>query len=76
MNQPRILVVDDSLIIRKALAKQLEKFGAEVFLADDGEKGLQASQTGNFDLIITDVEMPHLDGFGLCEKLKENPSTR
>lgn len=76
MNQPNILIVDDSLIIRKALSRQLEKFGAVVSQAEDGEKGLTESLSGSFDLIITDVEMPNLDGFGLCEKLKENPHTR
>jgi response regulator RpfG family c-di-GMP phosphodiesterase len=76
MNQPNILIVDDSLIIRKGLSKQLEKFGATVSQAEDGEKGLQEALSGNFDLIIADIEMPHLDGFGLCEKLKSNPSTR
>ncbi len=76
MNQPNILIVDDSLIIRKALSRQLEKFGAVVSQAEDGEKGFEQSLSGNFDLIITDVEMPHLDGFGLCEKLKGNPHTR
>ena len=76
MNQPNILIVDDSLIIRKALSRQLEKFGAVVSQAEDGVKGLEESLSGNFDLIITDVEMPRLDGFGLCEKLKGNPNTR
>ena len=76
MNQPNILIVDDSLIIRKALSRQLEKFGAVVSQAEDGAKGLEESLSGNFDLIITDVEMPHLDGFGLCERLKGHPHTR
>ncbi|MEW6185251.1 MAG: response regulator [Thermodesulfobacteriota bacterium] len=75
MIQPKILIVDDSLIIRKALSKQLEKFGALVDQAEDGEIGYQVSLSGGYDLIITDVEMPNLDGFGLCERLKNNPST-
>jgi response regulator RpfG family c-di-GMP phosphodiesterase len=76
MNQPNILIVDDSSIIRKALSRQLEKFGATIDQAEDGEQGLKMALSGNFDLIISDVEMPHLDGFGLCEKLKDNPGTR
>jgi putative two-component system response regulator len=76
MKQPSILIVDDSLIIRKALSLQLERFGAVVSQAEDGAKGLEESLSGNFDLIITDVGMPHLDGFGLCERLKGHPNTR
>ncbi|MBA4393355.1 MAG: two-component system response regulator [Desulfobacca sp.] len=76
MNQTSILVVDDSPIIRKALLKQLEKYGANVSQAEDGEQGLKAALLGSFDLIITDVEMPKLNGFGLCERLKDNPKTR
>jgi putative two-component system response regulator len=76
MNQPNILIVDDSLFIRKALSKQLEKLGANVSQAEDGDQALTAALSGGFDLIISDVEMPHLDGFGLCEKLNENSITR
>jgi len=76
MNQPNILIVDDSLIIRKSLSKQSEKSGPMVSQAEDGEQGFKKALSGSFDLIIADVEMPHLDGFGLCERLKSNPSTR
>ncbi|MHB9096324.1 MAG: response regulator [Syntrophales bacterium] len=75
-NQPNILIVDDSSIIRRVLAKQLEKFGAKVTQAEDGQQGLEQAHSDHYDLIISDVEMPNLDGFGLCEKLKGNPRTR
>ncbi len=75
-HQPHILVVDDSALVRKALTKQLGRFGARVTQAEDGQQGVAAALAEHFDLIISDVEMPHLDGFGLCEKLKDNPSTR
>ena len=71
MNLPKILIVDDSAIIRKALSRQLEKFGARVTQAEDGLEGLEKAFSGTFDLIISDVEMPRLDGFGLCAQLKE-----
>jgi putative two-component system response regulator len=76
MNLPKILIVDDSSIIRKALSRQLEKFGAQVTQAEDGLEGLQQALSGSFDLIISDVEMPNLDGFGLCAQLKDHPATR
>lgn len=68
--------MDDSLIIRKALSKQLEKFGARVSQAEDGQQGMRAAFSGGVDLIISDVEMPQLGGFGLWERLKANPDTR
>ena len=75
-HQPHILIVDDSAIVRKALTRQLEQFGAHVTQAEDGQQGVEAALLDHFDLIISDVEMPHLDGFGLCEKLKDIPGTR
>ncbi|MBI4632785.1 MAG: response regulator [Deltaproteobacteria bacterium] len=74
--QPRILIVDDSAIIRRALKTQLERFGARVTQTEDGQQGLKAALSSPYDLIISDVEMPHLDGFGLCERLKSDPKTR
>lgn len=76
MNPPKILIVDDSVIIRKALSKQLEKLGALVHQAEDGEQAFELALHKEFDLIITDVEMPHLDGFGLCERIKDHPTLR
>jgi response regulator RpfG family c-di-GMP phosphodiesterase len=74
--QPKILIVDDSAIVRKALTRQLEQFGARVTQAEDGQQGVDAALAGGFDLVISDVEMPCLNGFGLCEKLKNAPETR
>ena len=75
-HQPQILIVEDSAIVRKALTRQLEQFGARVTQAEDGQQGVEAALSDHFDIIISDVEMPNLDGFGLCKKLKDNPGTR
>ena len=75
-HQPHILIVDDSAIVRKALTRQIEQFGARVTQAEDGRQGIEAALSGHFDLIISDVEMPHLDGFDLCARLKDSPGTR
>jgi len=75
-HQPSILVADDSAIIRKALTKQLEAYGARVIQAEDGEQAWLAAHRHDFDLIVTDVEMPNLDGFGLCRRLKNDAGTR
>ncbi|MBW1722923.1 MAG: response regulator [Deltaproteobacteria bacterium] len=76
MNSPKVLIVDDSSIIRRILTKQLEEFGAQVTQAEDGRQGLEAALSQPFDLVISDVEMPHMDGFALCESLKSNSATR
>ena len=77
MNQsPKILIVDDSSIVRRVVTRQLEKFGARVAQAKDGQQGLEQALSEGFDLIVSDVEMPFLDGFTLCQRLKENPKTR
>jgi response regulator RpfG family c-di-GMP phosphodiesterase len=72
----KILIVDDSAVVRKSLTKLLEEAGAEVTAAEDGEQGLEIALSQSFDLIITDVEMPKLGGYALCLKLKNNTATR
>lgn len=57
MNLPKILIVDDSSIIRRALSRQLEKFRARVTQAEDGLQGLEQALSGSFDLIISAVEL-------------------
>ncbi len=71
---PKILIVDDSPAIRFALRKELEKMGAIVTEATDGYEGLNVINSQSFDLIITDVEMPRVDGFTLCERVKKHQS--
>jgi response regulator RpfG family c-di-GMP phosphodiesterase len=76
MEPTKILIVDDSAVVRKSLIKLLEEMGAKVTAAEDGEQGLDIALSNQFDLIITDVEMPKMGGYTLCLKLKNNPSTR
>ena len=76
MEPTKILIVDDSAVVRKSLVKLLEEMGVKVTAAEDGEQGLEVALTNQFDLIITDVEMPKMGGYTLCLKLKNNPSTR
>ena len=67
---PQILVVDDSNSVRYAMQKSLTEAGMIVTLAGDGEEGLAKAMNSDFDLIITDIDMPKMDGFELCTKLK------
>jgi putative two-component system response regulator len=76
MASPSILIVDDSSFIRAQIARELDDLGAVVTQAEHGEAAINMAKKKNFDLIITDVEMPIIDGFELCRRLKENPDTR
>ena len=65
-----VLVVDDSLNTREIEKSILEAYGYAVVTAEDGEDGWDKSRESQFDLVITDVEMPRLDGFSLAERLR------
>ena len=75
MVPPKVLVVDDSPASRLSITSLLQELGARVSLATDGAEALRLSRGSRFDLIIADVEMPELNGFDLCERLKNSPST-
>jgi two-component system chemotaxis sensor kinase CheA len=74
--QWHILVVDDSLNTREIEKDVLEAHGYRVSLAEDGQDGLQKAREGDFDAILTDVEMPNMDGFTLTTRLREEEKYR
>ncbi|MCA9701419.1 MAG: response regulator, partial [Myxococcales bacterium] len=67
----RVLVTDDSPIIRELMHDLLSGAGLEVRLAEDGQAALAALDVFAADLVLTDVEMPNLDGFGLLARIRE-----
>ncbi len=70
-----IVVADDSPLIHRHTVPILEEAGYEVASAYDGEEAVALSLARRPDLVITDVEMPKLDGYGVCKALKSAPST-
>ncbi|QYM80443.1 hybrid sensor histidine kinase/response regulator [Horticoccus luteus] len=72
----RVLVVDDSLTVRELERKLLDSRGYAVEIAVDGMDGWNAVRTGNFDLVITDVDMPRLDGVELTRLIKQDQRLR
>ncbi len=72
----RVLVVDDSAAIRQSISFVLDQGGYEVVEAQDGLDGLDKLAGDNVQLIITDVNMPNLDGIGFIRKVRENPAHR
>jgi two-component system chemotaxis sensor kinase CheA/two-component system sensor histidine kinase and response regulator WspE len=69
----RVLLVDDSAIAREAEAALLRSLGHEVEEAADGEDGWQRLQDGAFQVLVTDVQMPVLDGIDLTRRVKAAP---
>jgi len=67
----KILVVDDEQSLRDFLAILLKKAGHEVVTAENGSDALKAVQAEIFDLVITDIRMPGLDGIGLLRMIKD-----
>lgn len=67
----RILVVDDSLNTREIERDVLEAWGYQVTLAEQGQDGLDKARAEVFDAVLTDVEMPIMDGFTLTARLRE-----
>lgn len=75
IKKPRILVVDDSLTMRKVLGRLLEREGYEVQVAKDGMDAMDMLQVSTPDIILTDIEMPRLDGFGLSRNIRDDART-
>ena len=70
-----ILVVDDSSTARKILEKNLSEKNYQIESAVDGQEALHKIKKSRPDLIITDIEMPKMDGFGLLKNIRGNLST-
>jgi two-component system sensor histidine kinase and response regulator WspE len=69
----RILVVDDSITVRELERQLLESRGYEVDVAIDGMDGWNAVRSAHYDLIVTDVDMPRMDGIQLVTLIKMDP---
>ncbi len=69
----RVLVVDDSLTVREVERKLLENHGYDVVTAVDGLDGWSAVLAGNFDLVISDCDMPRLNGVELVTRIRHEP---
>ena len=72
----RLLVADDNKVNRLLLCRSLELLGHEVASADNGRTALEKLRSERFDLLLLDLEMPELDGFGLLEQRAADPALR
>ncbi len=71
LSSKRVLVAEDNLMIRTLTKKMIEGLGAEVVAQEDGQLALDAAKESEFDLVVTDIFMPNLDGYGLASGLRE-----
>ncbi|MHB1229756.1 MAG: hybrid sensor histidine kinase/response regulator [Halothiobacillus sp.] len=74
--RPVVLVVDDSLTVRKVTARTLERNNLDVILARDGVEALGILHEQQPDVVLTDIEMPRMDGFELLGAIRNDPQTR
>ncbi len=70
----KILAVDDSASMRQMVAFTLKSAGFDVTDASDGVEALKIAKTQSFDVVISDVNMPNMDGLSLCRELRQLPS--
>ncbi|HEX2501245.1 MAG TPA: response regulator [Methylomirabilota bacterium] len=71
----RVLLVDDSISVRRFVAQMLEKGGFEVLTANDGAEALERLIDTTVDVVVTDLEMPRVNGYELIENLRRRRST-
>jgi putative two-component system response regulator len=76
MSARKILIVDDSPVFRTSMKKILGSMNAEIVLAQDGQEGLDLALQKKFDLIVSDIDMPKIDGIELCRSLKNTEATQ
>lgn len=72
----RVLLCDDEIHILRAAEFKLKRAGYDVQIAGDGQEAWEAIEVQIPDILITDCQMPRLDGFGLVQRVRENPHTK
>ena len=72
VRRKRILVVDDSFTVRELQRKLLDHHGYEVDVAVDGMDGWNALRSGTFDLVVSDIDMPRMDGIELVTRIRQD----
>ena len=76
MDELRVLIVDDSSVMRASLSKMVAPISSSVLVACNGKEGLATALGNGIDLILSDVDMPDLDGIEMCRQLRQDDSTR
>lgn len=74
MDPKKVLVIDDEFPVRYLVEHQLKRNGFEAISAKDGPSGIQAAQAHKPDLIVLDIMMPKMNGFEVCEEIRNDPA--
>ena len=72
---PTILLIDNDESLLAAMTTRFEHMGYHCITAQTGAQGIGEFQSGNIDLVITDMNMPTLDGMGVIKKIREHAET-
>lgn len=73
---PKVLIVDDSVSMRQMVSYTLRSGGHEVVEAENGAEGLAKAKAAAFDLVITDLNMPVMDGIAMIKEIRQIPAMR
>ncbi len=73
---PKVLIIEDSLTQAKLIAAQLSQYDVEVFRAEDGIQGPRLIDVQQPDVVVLDINLPKMDGYLVCQRLKRDPNTR
>ncbi len=76
MSDPLAVIVEDSPTQAKQIAANLASYNIRSIIAYDGPEGLRAIDEHRPDLVVLDVNLPTMDGFQVCRRLKRDPNTR
>jgi len=72
----RILVIEDQPDLSRLLLTVLKRGGFDACAAANGTDGLRLAEEQNYDLVLSDIELPDIDGFEICRRIKQNPKLR
>lgn len=73
---PLVLLIEDSPTQAEEIASQISHYGIDVMVANDGLQGLRLVDSNRPDLILLDVNLPKMDGYQVCHRLKRDPDTK
>src|SRR5829696_3922669 len=74
--EKRVLVIDDNTDLRENTAEILDLAGFKTFTAENGKRGVEVATREKPDVIVCDIMMPELDGYGVLHLLRKNPDTQ